>query len=279
MNEIGLACWGMREMPLDDQLNLCGELGVRLVELDIANAPRGLPLDCGPDRLNEVKQTFQRHGLPLWYAATGNDFTLETDGEVRGQIDKVGRVIDLCGELGVRWLRIFAGFSPAEQIDGSRMERLLQALFQVCKKAEAKGVRLALETHGGVRPFGAGVEHFHSVSTRLDLLGQLVERSPAELWFLLDPANLLAVGEDPVRCYRLLEGRIAYIHAKEFVPLPDGGVQPAGCGAGTCDWAEFFAQTRGFDGPVMIEYENTGDVERGMRESLAFLRQTLQKTE
>ena len=279
MNELGFACWGMREMPLEAQLEFCGACGVRLTELDIANAPGGLPLDCDAGRLNEVKRAFERHGMPLWYVATGNDFTLETDEAVRAQVEKVCRVIELCAQLGVRWLRIFAGFSPAEEVDGPRMERLLRALSIVCEKAGEKGVCLVLETHGGVRPCGAGVEHFRSVSTRYDLLKQLLEKSPPDLWFLLDPANLQAAGEDPVRCYQLLKGRIAYIHAKEFVPLPGGGLRPAGCGAGAFDWAAFFAQIHDFDGPVMIEYEEPGDVQQGMRESLDLLRRTLQKTE
>lgn len=278
MNELGFACWGMREMPLEKQLEFCGACGVRLTELDIANAPGGLVLDCGEERLNEVKRTFERHDMPLLYAATGNDFTLETEEEVQAQIEKVCRVIELCAKLGIRWVRIFAGFSPAEEVEGARMERLLQALDRVCGKAREENVQLVLETHGGVRPCGEGVEHFHSVSTRYDLLEQLAEKCPPDLWFLLDPANLQAAGEDPVRCYRLLKGRIAYIHAKEFVPLPNGGLRPAGCGAGAFDWTAFFEQIHDYEGPVMIEYEEPADVEQGMRESLALLRRTLQQT-
>lgn len=272
MRELGLACWGMRELELRQQLELCARLGVRLTELDIANAPGGLSLACGAKELQQTARLFEAYGIPPRYAATGNDFTMADGGEVSAQIEKVRQVIEICEGLGIGFLRIFAGFSPAQEVTEERFGRMLDALETVCRYADSRKVRLVLELHGGVKPWGTGVTHFHSVSTRWDMAERLWREGPEELLFLLDPANLCAVGEDPVRYYELLKGRIAYMHAKEFVRLSDGGLAPAACGAGTFDWKAFFENTGDFDGPVLIEYEQTQDVEEGMRASLNCLR-------
>ncbi|PWM58689.1 MAG: hypothetical protein DBX91_09065 [Subdoligranulum variabile] len=276
-NELGLACWGMRELTLEKQIQLCKRLQVRLMEIDIANAPRGLPLNCGEQQIEATKRLFAESEMPLYFAATGNDFTLPEEMEVQKQIEKVKKVTDLCGRLGIRYLRFFAGFSPVEQITSARFEVLMRSIESVCQYAQKRHVQMVMELHGGVCAQGAGVKHFHSVSTQWDTVKEILKGAPQSMLFLLDPANLCAVGEDPCRYYQLLAGRIAYLHAKEFQKISGGGLRPAACGVGAFDWAHFFCEIQGFEGPVLIEYEEPQDVEQGMERSLNFMKDLIEK--
>lgn len=271
MQQIGLACWGMRELPLAEQVALCKKLGAFTMELDIANGKSGLSLDVGEEDLKRVRALFEQAGLPLSWAAAGNDFTQPDREGLLRDADKVCRAVDICQKLGITHLRIFAGFFPANEVRGARWDGLMWALGFCARHARKAGVQLCLELHGGVRPFLSGVEHFHSVSTKWDMLCALAQQAPPDLAFLLDPANLWAVGEDPARYYDLMKGRIAYMHVKDFCRQEDGSLKPVACGQGGLDWKAFLAHAR-YEGPAFIEYENPEDVEEGMRESIRWLK-------
>ena len=74
--EIGAAAWGFRELDLEEQLKLCQRLGFSSLELGIANAPKDVPLDVTDEEIQKVRELYQKYQMPLWCAATGNDFTV-----------------------------------------------------------------------------------------------------------------------------------------------------------------------------------------------------------
>lgn len=136
------------------------------------------------------------------------------------------------------------------------------------------GVRLAIETHGGVAATGDVLHHSATVTTRIDTMRKLLESLPAaEIGMNYDPANLAAVGDAaPERWFGLFRDRIALVHLKDFRDVP-GGIVPAGCGEGRLDWKALLAALKEYDGPALIEYELPADVEDGLRRSLRFLKQ------
>ena len=123
--QIGAAAWGLRELPLEEQLRLCGRLGLWSLEFGVANAPGDLPETASEEEIAGVRQAYQACGIEAWCAATGNDFTGE---DVEQQTEKVKKVIRLCRKAGFSVLRIFAGFQPREQVTGERWERMIGAL-------------------------------------------------------------------------------------------------------------------------------------------------------
>lgn len=274
--QIGIACWGLREIPLEEQLRLTQRLNGSFMELGIANAPRDLPLRATTAELAGVRNLFDKYHIPLEYAATGNNFTAESEAEVRAEVEKVRTVIGICEALQISWLRIFAGFSPADKVSGVCFDNMADALLNVAAYASQHGVQLAIELHGGVTAHSVGVEHFHSVTTRHDKLETLLRVLPKEVSFVLDPANLWAVGiTEPEQYYQWLSDRIAYIHLKDFQPLPSGYIMPSACGTSRLNWQSFLDYTRDFTGPLLIEYENPEDVEHGMRESINYIKSLL----
>jgi len=273
--QLGMAAWGLRETPLEEQLALTKKLGVEVLELGIINSPGDLlSAKAGDRELEEVKHVFARFGRTPVCAATGNDFTLPEE-QCRAGLAAARKAVEWAGVLKIRYLRIFAGFIPKEELTADRRTLLLDCLTEVAVAARDRGVTLALETHGGVQRKGQGVLHTPSIATDPKTLDGMLEAVPG-LRLCFDPANLHAVGMDPVKFYRCYRERIATMHLKDFVRNSDGTLRPGACGDGGLTWPELLKVVEEFDGPALIEYEVPSDVAEGMRRSLDFLQENQQ---
>ncbi len=268
MMQFGNAAWGLRETPLEDQLKLTSAMGLPLLELSIAGYDKDyLQTDATAGQIAEVRELFSRYGIALDCACTGNDFTGD-DADL--QLAKVKTVIGICGQLGVKALRIFAGFQSDSAVIGARFDHMLKCLAAAAECARQHNVVLAVETHGGVTSNGDALVHFASVTTRVDTWREILKTGVSINY---DPANLAAVGAtDPVAFYELFKASVPYVHLKDFRSVP-GGVVPAACGEGRLDWKKLMGALRDYSGPALIEYELTADVEDGLRRSLKFLKE------
>ena len=266
--EYGNAAWGLRDTPLEDQLKLTADMGLELLELSIANYDRDfLQADADDAQIGEVKNQFLRHGIRLECGCTGNDFTGD---DVPEQIEKVRRVMDISGKLGLRYLRIFAGFRSDRDVYGERFDRMTSALITVAEYGRRRNVLPVVETHGGVTVNGSVLVHSASPTTRVDFWREILRTG---VGINYDPANLAAAGAvDPVAFYPLFRDSISYVHLKDFRDVP-GGVIPAACGEGRLDWPRLMSALAAYNGPALLEYELTDDIEDGLCRSLAFLRQ------
>lgn len=277
-NMLGNASWGFREMELEEQLALTEHLGLSFHELGIANGRTDVPLDASEDLLEAVKRRFEEHEIRLWCAATGNDFTLPDKRDTEENVRKVCGAVKVAGKLGIPYLRVFAGFSHAEEVTGERWDRMVDCLTRAARFGEEEKVTLCVEIHGGVESFADGVFHYHSVTTRLDALRRLLTEVPDTIRLVYDPANLFAAGVGrPEEFYERIKERVAYIHLKDFKRLPDGRLRPEACGRGDMSWAGILSGLADFDGPVLFEYENPQRVEAGSRECLEFLQTAVYK--
>ena len=156
---------------------------------------------------------------------------------------------------------------------------MIECLCKVGEYAASKGVIPVIETHGGVKSYDDGVKHFHTTTTKLDVLSKMLEELPPTLMVNFDPANLYAVGiKNPENVYTRIKDRVCYVHLKDFVALPKTGhLLPAACGDSDMDWVSLLETLKDFEGPALIEYENVDDVEDGCRRSLNFLKKIERK--
>lgn len=271
--KFGNASWGFRETPLEGQLEITKRLGLEVLELGIANAENDLPLDVSDAELENVKALYAKYGIELSCASTGNDFT----GGDKNDVEKIKRVTDICAKLGVKYLRIFAGFSPVEEVIGPRWDNMIECLREVDAYGTQKGVVMVVETHGGVNGFEDGVEHFKSTSADPETLYKMMTQLPETVKVNFDPANLWAVGvKHPEEVYNKLKQRVAVVHLKDFAPLPSGHIKPAACGDSDMDWSAILDAMSGFDGAALFEYENTEDIEDGSKRCYDYIK-SLQK--
>lgn len=266
--QYGLAAWGLREESLESQLRITRDLGLDLLEFSIANGGDDtLQVDCTDPEIAKVRALFQQYGVRLDCGCTGNDLTGD---DVDQQKQKVAKVIEIAAKLGIKYLRIFAGFNSDSLVYGERLTLMLDALKKLHAAASGKGITLCVETHGGVTALENGaLLHFNSVSTRIDQWKKILETGVSICY---DPANLSAAGcASPEAFYRLFKDRIPYIHLKDFRDVPKG-IVPSACGEGRLNWDSLMAVLKDHKGPAMIEYELPGDVKDGMARSLDFLK-------
>ncbi|MDD6736162.1 MAG: sugar phosphate isomerase/epimerase [Clostridiales bacterium] len=270
--KFGNASWGFREAPLEEQLKVTKELGLEVLELGIANAPKDLPLDACDETLAEVKALYEKYGIELCCAATGDDFT---NGD-KNDVAKIKKVTDICAKLGIKYLRIFAGFSPVAEVTGKRWDNMIECLKEVDGYAASKGVFMVVETHGGVNGYDDGVEHFLSTSSDPETLYKMMSQLPETVKVNFDPANLWAVGvKHPEEVYNKLKPRVAVVHLKDFADLPSGHLKPAACGESSMDWKEILKSLADFDGPALFEYENVEDVAEGSKRCYDYIKSLL----
>ena len=269
--EYGLVAWGLRQTPLRDQLAMTRRLGVHHLELGIAGFRNDLlQADSKSCAVETVRDLFRSAGLEPSCAATGNDFTLEKESEVRKLLAQTLAVLKLADALGIRCIRIFAGFAPVSDVAGKRYDLLTECLKKVYEAAKETQVLPVVETHGGVEALADGtVRHFASISTEDETLEKLLNDIP-DMRLNFDPANLYVLGKDTAAFYRRFREKIAYVHLKDFVRKGLGWV-PAACGEGNMDWSELLKEMRSYEGPALLEYEIPADAERGFADSLKFL--------
>ncbi len=271
----GNASWGFREESLEKQLEITSDMGLEVLELGIANAPNDIPLDIGNEEISEVKSLFEKYGIKLMCAATGNDFT---NGN-RDDIAKIKRVIDICSKMGIEYVRIFAGFSPSAKVCGKIWDNMIFCLNEVYKYAKEKNVTLTVETHGGVKSFDDGVEHFSSATTDKKSLLKMMNEVP-DIKFNFDPANLWAVGiEKPESVYEILKEKICTVHLKDFANLPSGHLLPASCGESNMNWKNILEPMKNLNIPALFEYENTEDVKQGSKRCDNYIKKIIKEIE
>ena len=58
--KFGNASWGFRETPLEEQLATTQSMGLKVLELGIANAPDDIPLSVSDEELKEVKRLYDK---------------------------------------------------------------------------------------------------------------------------------------------------------------------------------------------------------------------------
>lgn len=264
----GNAAWGFRETALEKQLEITKNMGLSLLELSIANAPNDLPLEISDAEIAEVKKLFEQYKISLECSATGNDFTNGNKDDVA----KIKKVIDICKKLGSKYLRIFAGFSPVNEVVGKRWDIMIECLKEVDEYAKAKRVIPVVETHGGVNGFDDGVQHFHSTSSEPTAILKMLSELP-DIMINYDPANLYAVGiQHPETVYEQIKDRVNCVHLKDFVKLPSGHLKPSACGESNMDWKPILNALKDFDGPALFEYENVEDVADGCKRCYEFIK-------
>lgn len=269
----GAAAWGLRELPLESQLRLVRQLGLTSLELGVANAPMDLPADASEEALEKAAALYEKYGVELFCAATGNDFTVSSE-ELKAQVEKVRAVIRLCRKLRISVLRIFCGFKKRQEMNENCIEKLMNALIDVQETAEMNGITLAIETHGAVEPSGSGIRHFRSLTTQTDDLLALLDRTGHKIKLVFDPANLTAVGEkDLLSFWNTIRQDTAYIHLKDFKADASGALHPTAFGCGDTDWTGLAGALRGSGLPVFFEYENCWDIGDGMKKCCHFWRE------
>jgi sugar phosphate isomerase/epimerase len=271
MFKLGCGEWGFRELPVEEHFRVCKELGFDVMEFGIGGGKRGR-LPEAPDRatIRDFHALSRRYEIDTPFCCVENDFTLASPTEPEALLERTLRSLADAARCGATHVRLFAGFRPFAEMNEATWRQMLDA-FDACQNlAERLYLKLCIETHGTIRQDDGAAIHTHTVSTHTDGLQRLLRELPEGIAFNWDPGNCKACEPEDRACkLDVLAGHIDYCHLKDWLPHGDGW-RAAAPGDGDIDYLWLLPQLE-FDGPLLIEYEPTEDVEVGLRRSLAQL--------
>ncbi|MFC5409788.1 sugar phosphate isomerase/epimerase family protein [Larkinella bovis] len=256
---------------MEEHFRIAQELGFKTLEFGIGGGQKGRL----SDELTETERRAflalkQDYGIITPFCCLENDFTLP-DAEAHQQmVAYVRRLLPVAKELGATHVRLFAGFTPSDEMTEEIWQRLFSAFAQCQADSDQLGIQLAIETHGQLEWVDGVAVHRHTVSTHPADVQRLLAGLPAAVGFNFDPGNLKAVApNDRSFLLRQLRQRINYCHLKDW-KREKGGWLACAIGDDDLDYKPVF-ESLGYEGVCLIEYEPLDDVPAGIRRSLEYL--------
>ena len=272
---VGCGEWGFRNRPIPEWFEIATGFGFRHLEFGIGGGwPGRLPEAPAAADVAAFRRLAERHAVTTRYCCLENDFTRPDAGDHAAEVRNVLAQLAPAADCGAEVVRLFAGFTPAEEVTDGVWGRLIEALQTSAEAAGRRGMTVAIETHGAITPLADGaLAHRHTVTTRRDWVERLVREMPPEVGFNYDPGNLKAADPADARyAADLLAGRVIYCHLKDWRRKGDGWVACAP-GDDSINYGRLLP-VAGFDGVHLIEYEPLEDTVDGIRRGLAYLRRT-----
>lgn len=231
---LGLRLHPSPDRSLQDQLREAARLGAKGIVLDATG-------DLAPDRLSETGRRELRHLLrsveldPIaLHLPTRRPF--DTEEQLDDRLARADRAFALAYDLGSRLILARVGGIPPEA-EAPRREVFTRALRELGRRADHRGVRLAVET---------GAEPGEVLRGVLDVL-----ENPG-LAASIDPSTLLRQGHDPVAATKALGPWVVHAYASEGTGAGPAGrfaAHPRGFGfpAGVLDWEEYLGALEEID--------------------------------
>jgi sugar phosphate isomerase/epimerase len=210
--------------PVREQIQEAARLGARGVVLDAIG-------DLAPHRLGETGRRELRHilktvELALVALALPTRRPFDTSDQLDDRIRRADAAFSMAYELATNLVLVRAGAVPPQDA-GARLETFTGAVAELGRRADHRGVRLALET---------GAEPGERLKSLIDGIGV------ATLAASIDPASLLQTGIDPVATVRALGDNVAHAYANDGTAGSGArAANPRGFGfpPGALDWEEY----------------------------------------
>src|SRR5579871_4810597 len=139
------------QITLFDFLRVCRDLEMDGVELTAYYFPT-----TARDFLESVRQEAQSLGLTVSGTAVGSDFAQPDAGKRREHVAMTQAWIEHSVTLGAPTLRVFAGGVREGQREEEAFGNVVACLQECAGLAAERGVKLALENHGGLTATAEG---------------------------------------------------------------------------------------------------------------------------
>src|SRR5579871_1649417 len=239
------------QITLFDFLRVCRDLEMDGVELTAYYFPT-----TARDFLESVRQEAQSLGLTVSGTAVGSDFAQPDAGKRREHVAMTQAWIEHSVTLGAPTLRVFAGGVREGQREEEAFGNVVACLQECAGLAAERGVKLALENHGGLTATAEGT---------LRLL-KAVDRPAVGL--NLDFGNFTG---DVYGQFAACAPFAVATHAKRNIHSPD----PAQRGPVDYQRVREIMDAAGYRGFLAIEYEEQEPAETAVPQFAATLRTAL----
>ncbi|HBL40789.1 MAG TPA: hypothetical protein DDY98_04165, partial [Ruminococcaceae bacterium] len=221
--------------------------------------PRGIDgkniADFTVEEAKELKAKLDSEGIEI--SSLGSPFgKIEITDDFEPHFEKFKNTVEVAKILGTENIRMFSFFfTKGESFDEYR-EEVLRRVKIMADYSYEQGVYCCLENEKGI--YGDNAER------NLEVL----RYCEGKLFAIVDPANYVQCGVNPLKAYEMVEGYVKYLHIKDAY-FENGEVVPAGCGDGNvAEIIRRFARNKGqkflslephlrvFDGLDNLEADN-----------------------
>lgn len=185
----------------------------------------------------------QRCGLRIANIGSycGGDFASEDQSRREAALAETRAVIDAAARCGARSIRTRPGYPE----DPGLLDRIVSCYRRAAEYAEAKGVYMGVENHGG------------PISGNPELCAELFSRVGSRYaGVLYEPCNLMLAGVDYRKAFEVMKDHITHVHVKDCYEI-EGKMRPVWLGTGIIDvrWVVSRLEEMGYQGDYALEYE------------------------
>ena len=252
---------------LEEALAGIAAAGFKSVELtSVPGWTEHIRRDAGAEEIAHVKDLLKQHGLTAVSLAGHSDLVSEAG------IAEFRKALTIAQKLGISYVTTSTGGHDASSGGSLEDQRnhFLSHIRPAADEAAAMGITICLETHGGLLASGV-------------IAKKLIEDIGKDnIGINYDPGNVIFYGGvRPEEDIQTSADAVKHVHCKDQIGGPGVWNFPE-VGTGEVDFATIFAALDkvGFDGPVSIEIEFTGepwppleDVNKAVAGSYTFVRQ------
>ncbi|MFW6060161.1 MAG: sugar phosphate isomerase/epimerase family protein [Phycisphaeraceae bacterium] len=242
-------------------------------------------------RARRLRQRCEQLGLRIVGYCTGGELLRQGD-DLRTEVDRIKREIDVAAELGAPSMRHDVTRGPGENDNldfAAVLDRIAPPIRELAEHGQQRGVVTTLENHG----------FYMQTAERVGKLIDTVDHPNFRL--TIDLGNFLCLNQDPLDATQRLANRVVMAHAKDFHIKPKDQTPPdapavnshpavpagwirtptdialrgtiTGHGALNLPAQLAALQHAGYDGPLSLEFEGPEDPLNAVRLGLAYLQQ------
>ena len=248
------ACsYPLREEALDYALKVISEAGFKRIDL-LARMPHFSASD--PEySMDELRRLCDQYGVQIANIGSycGQKFASDSKAELDEAVEDMRLTLDTAKSLGARTIRVMPGSGERDLID-----KVVPFFKEAAKQAEALGVYMGIENHGG--PISGNPEACQEISEKV---------GSKHFGILYEPGNLMAADQDYKEAFEVFKDHIVHVHIKDGRYNDEGKWDRTMLGDGVLDlhWIWDKVEGTGYDGDYALEFEvgNIEPVETGYR--------------
>lgn len=241
LSRISACTYALREHPYEYAMQVVADAGC--VKADLWGRAPHFPEDPDDAVLSDIEAVVERTGVTVANIGSypGREFGSDDSAVVDAEMAKMRLIIDSAQRLGSRSIRV----SPGHSEDPATIAQIAPLLAESAAYAEAAGVYLGMENHGG-----------SLAGNPADSLQLCEAVGNPHFGVLYEPSNLWGIKVDYREAFATFKDHIVHCHLKDGA-WTDGGYQRCHLGEGEVDaaWVAESLEGIGYEGDYALEYE------------------------
>lgn len=254
--DIGASFYAGCEIPFDQFLSMCNDLGMSYVEIQTEHPYT--PSEMDRKRVNEVRQLADAYGLAIILHGPLFDTNLSSlkEGIRRASVKFVQECVELASRLNANSLVVHAGSYPGDlpsNLMNKARDQLHRSLSELAKVAVNSGVTIGVEN----KQESEDRELVLYPDEHLEIVKAFSDQGVKAV---LDIGHAHTANCNLTDYASLLNGQIVELHLHDNNGVSDDHLP---LGAGNIDFERFFEAVRniGFAGPAILELKSRPDLE------------------